>query len=170
MENSGWLLPVTFLFGSISWRFIIGTIFLPQFKAWSTQQLLKPLVSIHLFRYVSLSLLIPGLTTAKEILPASHIMRLAIWDICCAIFAMLVLTSLYRSWKISRILVVLFSIVGLGHLLTATIFDIPLFVGKIEQIDARLFGVLTTFIPLVFVSHIFILKILWTKWADLKNP
>ncbi len=169
MKNLGWILPITFLFGSISWRFIIGTIFLPQFKSWTTQQLLKPLVSVHLFRYVSLSLLIPGLTTANDILPKSHIIRLASWDVICAILAMLVLVSIHKAWKSTRILLLLLSVVGLGHLLMATIFDIPLFIKSIGDVDARLFGVLTTFIPLVFVSHIFIIKILWLNWNDLKN-
>ena len=162
MQQPGLLLPLTFLLGSISWRFILGVLYFPNVKHWDVYEVLKPLVAIHLFRYMSMSLLIPGLTTAYSILPRSHIFRLAAGDIGASFLAMATLLALYRRWKFAMPLVLIFSIWGLADLGLATLFDMPLLVNNVNQIDTRLFGVMTTFIPLVFVSHIFILRI-WFK-------
>lgn len=167
--HEGLLLPMAFVFGSVSWRFLLTVIYLPNFKDWTTEQLLQPLVAIHMFRYISISLLVPRLTTASEILPISHIYRLAGGDIACSLISMLTLTAFYKKWKIAIPMVVLLSVVGLADLLMATIFDMPLFVQDIKRLDTRLFAVLTTFIPLVFVSHMFILKFLFQYWQEHKK-
>ena len=169
MLHQGLLLPLTFILGSISWRFILGVLYFPKVreKDFDFYDTLKPLVAIHLFRYMSMSLLIPGLTTAYSILPKAHIFRLAAGDIGASLLAMLTLTALYRRWKKAYIFVIIFSIWGLGDLGLATLFDMPLLVQNVNQLDTRLFGVLTTFIPLVFVSHVFIVKILWEYRKDL---
>jgi len=163
MFKLGFLLPLTFILGSISWRFILGTLYFPRVKnkEYDIFEILKPLVAIHCFRYMSMSLLIPGLTTAYSILPSSHIYRLALGDIGASLLAMLTLFSLHREWKIWKVLIVVFSVWDLADLGLATIFDMPLLVENVNQLDTRLFGVLTTFFPLVFVSHVFIVKILW---------
>lgn len=162
--HEGLLLPLAFVFGSVSWRFLLTVIYFPNFKNWTIERLLQPLIAIHLFRYISISLLVPKLTTASEILPASHIYRLAGGDIACSLISMLTLTAFYKKWKVAMPLVVLLSVVGLTDLLLATIFDMPLFVQEIKRLDTRLFAVLTTFIPLVFVSHVFILNLLFQYW------
>ena len=159
--STGYLIPLTFIFGTISWRFLIATVFLDYFKHWETKKLIKPFICIHLFRYISLSLLVPGLTSIGEILPYSHVLRLAIGDVSCSILSMISLTFLYKKWKGAMIFVVLLNIVGLLDLLLATLLDVPLFVNNIEIVDTRLFAVLTTFIPLVFVSHVFMVQMLW---------
>lgn len=164
--HEGLLLPLAFVFGSVSWRFLLTVIYLPNFKDWSIEQLLQPLVAIHMFRYISISLLVPGLTTASVILPSSHIYRLAGGDVACSLISMLTLTAFYRKWKIAIPMVMVLNVVGLADLFMATLFDMPLFVQDIKQLDTRLFAVLTTFIPLVFVSHIFILKLLYQYWKE----
>lgn len=163
MLHQGLLLPLTFILGSISWRFILGVLYFPKVKEKELDiyEILKPLVAIHLFRYMSMSLLIPGLTTAYSILPKTHIFRLAAGDIGASLLAMLTLTALYRRWKYAHIVIIIFSVWGLSDLGMATLFDMPLLVQNVNKLDTRLFGVLTTFIPLVFVSHVFILKTLW---------
>jgi hypothetical protein len=123
--------------------------------------LIQPLVAIHLFRYISISLLIPGMTTAYELLPYSNLVRLAGGDIACAFLSMITLMAFHRNWKSAMFWVCTLSVVGLSDLLMATLFDMPIFIANLEEIDARLFGLLTTFIPLVFVSHVFILRLLW---------
>jgi len=168
MLHQGLLLPLTFILGSISWRFILGVLYFPKVKEKELDiyEILKPLVAIHLFRYMSMSLLIPGLTTAYSILPKMHIYRLAAGDIGASLLAMLTLTALYRRWHKAHIFVIIFSIWGLADLGMATLFDMPLLVQNVNKLDTRLFGVLTTFIPLVFVSHVFIVKTLWTHRKD----
>ena len=163
MFELGLLLPLTFILGSISWRFILGTLYIPRVRSKELDifDVLKPLVAIHCFRYMSMSLLIPGLTTAYSILPTTHIYRLAFGDIGASLLAMLTLFSLHREWKIWRIIIIVFSVWGLADLGLATLFDMPLLVDNVNKLDTRLFGVLTTFIPLVFVSHVFIVKLLW---------
>lgn len=156
----GYLLPLTFVFGSISWRFLLATLYFPSFKYMSTVNLMKPLVAVHLFRYISFSLLIPGLTTAGQILPQSHIYRLAGGDVLCSLLAMLTLFLMHRKSKYKFWAAGLLTVVGLTDLLLATIFDMPLFFENIGVLDTRLFSVLTTYVPLVFVSHVTIAKML----------
>ncbi|RMG82163.1 MAG: hypothetical protein D6714_11785 [Bacteroidetes bacterium] len=165
----GWLLPVTFLFGTVSWRFILATLYLPNFKDWTARQLIQPLVAIHLFRYISISLLIPGMTKAYELLPHSSLVRLAGADIACALLSMISLYALHTNRKNAMGWVLLLSVVGLLDLLLATIFDMPVFIQNLRTLDARLFGLLTTYIPLVFVSHVFILRLLWQYRKEQKE-
>lgn len=166
----GYLLPLTFVFGSISWRFLLGTLYFPSFQdKWTTKELLKPLVAVHLFRYISLSLLIPGLTTASKILPQSHIYRLVAGDVLCSILAMITLLLLYKKDRAGYYAAVVLTVVGLSDLLMATLFDMPLFFENIETVDSRLFSVLTTFIPLVFVSHVTIGKMLIDVFRGKEN-
>lgn len=161
-ESYGFFLPLTFIFGSISWRFLLGTLYFPAFEdKWTTKELIKPLVAVHLFRYISLSLLIPGLTTAADILPQSHILRLALGDALCSVLAMITLLLLHKKDKAGYYAAIVLTVVGLCDLLLATVYDMPLFFENIKIVDARLFSVLTTFIPLVFVSHVTIAKILF---------
>lgn len=169
MFHYGYLLPITFVFGSISWRFLITTVILPIIGHWDMQKLIRPFVAIHLFRYISLCLLVPGLTTAGQILPVSHIHRLAAGDIMSSIIAMCSLTALHLRWNKALYLVVLLSIVGLLDLLLATIFDMPIFGQEIRKIDNRMFAILTTYIPLVFVSHVFIVQLLWKHFRKNKS-
>ena len=101
--NEGFILPLTFIMGSISWRFILATLYLPNTKTWTTEDILKPLVAVHLFRYMSLSLLIPGLTTVYGILPKVHVYRLAGGDVLTSLLSMLALMALYRGWKNAKL-------------------------------------------------------------------
>ena len=156
----GYLLPLTFIFGSISWRFLLGTLYFPSFKDWSTADLMKPLVAVHLFRYISFSLLVPGLTTASQILPQSHIYRLAGGDVLASVLAMLTLFLLHKKHKFAYVAAGALTFFGLLDLMMATLNDMPLFFESIELVDARLFSVLTTYVPLVFVSHVTIAKML----------
>lgn len=161
MSYYGYLLPITFICGSISWRFLLGTLYFPAFQGkWTTAELIKPLVAVHLFRYISFSLLIPGLTTASEILPPSHIYRLVAGDVTASFLAMITLLALHKKWKYAYVIAGLLTVVGLADLLMATLNDMPLFFERIDIVDARLFSVLTTFVPLVFVSHVTIAKML----------
>ena len=78
---------------------------------------------------------------------------------------MLSLLFLYKNWKGGMFFVVLLNIVGLLDLLLATLFDVPQFVANVRTLDARLFAVLTTFIPLIFVSHVFMVQLLWKYFS-----
>ncbi len=156
----GYLLPITFVFGSISWRFLLGTLYFPSFKDWSTADLMKPLVAVHLFRYISFSLLVPGLTTAAKILPQSHIYRLAGGDVLASILAMLTLFLLHKKSDYAYFAAAALTFFGLADLGMATLNDMPLFFENIALVDSRLFSVLTTYVPLVFVSHVTIAKML----------
>lgn len=167
--ETGYLIPLTFIFGSISWRFLIATVIMNFLKDWDVKEILKPFICIHLFRYISLSLLVPGLTTVGEILPYNHVLRLAIGDVCCSILAMASLFFLHKKWKGAMIFVVLLNVVGLLDLLMATLFDVPQFVANVGSVDTRLFSVLTTFIPLVFVSHVFMVQLLWKYFRGQTN-
>lgn len=156
----GYLLPLTFVFGSISWRFLLGTLYFPSFKDWTTADLMKPLVAVHLFRYISFSLLVPGLTTASKILPQSHIYRLVGGDVLASVLAMLTLFLLHKKHKYAYVIAGALTFFGLLDLMMGTLNDMPLFFESIELVDARLFSVLTTYVPLVFVSHVTIAKML----------
>ncbi len=74
---------------------------------------------------------------------------------------MLSLFFLHKKWKGGMTFVVLLNVVGLLDLLIATLWDVPQFVANVTTLDARLFAVLTTFIPLIFVSHTFMVQLLW---------
>lgn len=81
-----------------------------------------------------------------------------------SILAMCTLTALYLKWNKALYIVILLNIVGLLDLLLATIYDMPLLGMNIDKLDARMFGLLTTFIPLVFVSHVFMVQTLWKHY------
>lgn len=166
--HAGLLIPLTFVFGTISWRFLISTIYLAHFKNWEIKKLIMPFVCIHLFRYISISLLVPGLTSIGEILPFNDVLRLALFDVTCSVLSMLSLLFLHNNWRGGLFFVLLLNVVGLLDLLIATLFDVPQFVANVETLDARLFAVLTTFIPLIFVSHVFMVQLLWRHFREVK--
>ena len=163
--HAGLLVPLTFIFGTLSWRILITTVYLENFKEWPIKKLIMPFLCIHLFRYISISLLVPGLTSIGEILPFNDVLRLALFDVGCSLLSMLSLLFLYKNWKGGMFFVVLLNIVGLLDLLLATLFDVPQFVANVRTLDARLFAVLTTFIPLIFVSHVFMVQLLWKYFS-----
>jgi len=148
--NYGMLVPLSFIFGTISWRFLIATVYLENFKSWPIEKLIMPFICIHLFRYISISLMIPN-----------DVLRLTLFDVACSVLSMLSLMFLHKKWKGAMIFPILLNIVGLLDLLIATLYDVPRFVAQVSTLDARLFAVLTTFIPLIFVSHTFMVQLLW---------
>ena len=95
--NYGMLVPLSFIMGTISWRFLIATVFLENFKSWPIEKIIMPFICIHLFRYISISLMIPGLTSIGEILPFYDVLRLTLFDVACSILSMLSLFFLHKK-------------------------------------------------------------------------
>ncbi len=85
------------------------------FKAQTFGTAVLPLLILHAFRYIGLSLIVPGQIDPSISRDALQIMA---WgDFASGVFALLAAIAVHHRWSASTALVALFSLVGIGDLI-----------------------------------------------------
>jgi hypothetical protein len=138
-------------FGVLAWAYIW-----PWIRTMSKYRAIKFLAVIHMFRFVGLSFLVPGVVS--PLLPPQFAVPAAWGDFGAAILAITVVISLSKRWLFSIALVWFFNLWGTVDLIYAIYNDIN------QHVDAGLLGaafyIPTVIVPALLVSHTLIFIIL----------
>jgi hypothetical protein len=138
--------------GVVAWIFVW-----PHLRALPKYQALLPLVVLHMFRFVGLSFLVPGVVDPA--LPASFAVPAAYGDLIAAIMAVLAALALWVQARAAVALVWLLNLWGAADLLFA--FYQGLFVA---DLDARQLGaafyIPTVVVPILLVTHALMFRLL----------
>src|SRR5215831_4932939 len=101
---------ISVAFGFIAWGAVTGFYIWPGLQTRSRIEALRPLLTLHGFRFIGLSFLVPGVVSAD--LPIAFARDAAYGDVVAAILALLALTAL-RS-KLGIALAWVFNIWGVS--------------------------------------------------------
>ena len=117
---------------------------------------LVPLIFVHVFRYVGMTLLVPGMVDAS--LPIVFRNNAAYGDLITAVLALASILALRNNWRIAIALVWVFNTWGFVDLLNGVRGLLQLNVPSFNL--ATLWYVYTFYAPAVLVSHLLIFWIL----------
>lgn len=146
------VLPISMAMALIAWSLIFAWYVHPVLKRQSLDLAVRPLLLLHLFRYVGLMFLIPGVTA--EPLDPRFATPAAYGDLVAALLALAALAAfqIQRSWGIAALW--LFNVWGLADLLNAVAR------GLLFTPDGALgaaYWIPAVIVPLLVVTHIYIL-------------
>ena len=86
------LFGISVAFGIVAWTVATALYIWPELQARSRTEALRPLLTLHGFRFIGLSFLVPGVVSAD--LPIAFARDAAYGDVVAAILALLALTAL----------------------------------------------------------------------------
>lgn len=124
---------------------------------------LIPLLFVHVFRYLGMTLLVPGMVDAR--IPGEVLFNTAYGDLIAAALALAAIIALRGNWRFGVIMAWVFNIWGfvdlIGALRTVLQVNLPTFnLGPI-------WFIYTFYAPLVIVSHVLIFWVLLNKsWKN----
>jgi hypothetical protein len=131
----------------------------PYLTKLSRNAALIPLLFVHVFRYVGMTLLVPGMVDAK--LPREVLVNTAYGDLIAAALALSAIVALRNNWRIGVLMAWAFNTWGFVDLLGA--------LRSVLQVNLPTFNlgpvwfIYTYYAPLVVVSHVLIFWILLSR-------
>lgn len=120
---------------------------------------LIPLIFVHVFRYVGMALLVPGMVDAK--IPSEVLFNTAYGDLIAAALALSAIVALRNRWRFGILMAWVFNTWGFVDLLGA--------VRTVLQVNLPSFNlgavwfIYTFYAPLVIISHVLIFWILLNR-------
>jgi hypothetical protein len=148
------LFGISVLFSFVAWGMVARLYMWPALRTRSRADALRPLLSLHAFRFIGLAFLITGVVSPD--LPLAFARPAAYGDFTTAILALLALATM-RS-PIGTALVWIFNIVGTVDLLFA------FFQGNHVGLEAGQQGaayfITTVLVPLLLVTHFLVFRVL----------
>ena len=121
---------------------------------------LTALLSVHLFRYLGLVGLLPGILDLSS-LNVDHTFanQMAYGDLLTALLAIASIVAVRRQISLAMPLIWVFSIVGLADLINVGIIAMP------RLVDPNILGSLgwllfTVYLPALILTHVFIIRLL----------
>ena len=148
------LFGISVAFGFVAWAVVTVFYIWPELRDRSRIDALRPLLTLHGFRFIGLSFLVPGVVSAD--LPIAFARDAAYGDVVAAILALLALTAL-RS-KLGIALVWVFNIWGSLDLLNA--FYVANATGLWAGQLGAAFFIPTAIVPLLLITHALVFRIL----------
>jgi hypothetical protein len=150
--------PQVFFFTSIGFSFIawgiVAAQIWPVLRRQSRADALRPLLTLHAFRFVGLAFLIPGVVSAS--LPASFAVAAASGDLIATVLALLSLLLQSNRWGIALVWVL--NLWGSGDILNA-FFQANRAGLQAGQLGAAYF-IPTVIVPLLLISHLVMFALL----------
>jgi hypothetical protein len=141
-------------FSLIAWGIVAGQYFWPELKTRSRSEALRPLLTLHSFRFVGLAFLVPGVVGPN--LPSSFAHAAGYGDLIAATLALIALLLLPRGTGFAAAWI--FNLWGLADLLNA--FYQANHAGLVAgQLGAAYF-IPTLIVPLLMITHILAFRIL----------
>lgn len=138
----------------------------PYLTKLSRNSALIPLLFVHVFRYVGMTLLVPGMIDPK--LPREFVSSAAYGDLLAAAFALAAIFALRSRWRFAIPLVWVANTWGFADLLNGVRGVLQLNVPSFNL--GTIWYIYTFYAPLVIISHLLIFWILinyrsWEKQA-----
>jgi hypothetical protein len=141
-------------FSLIAWSIVATTYIWPKLRGLSRADALRPLLTLHSFRFLGLSFLVPGVVSSD--LPSAFAHSAAYGDIIAAILASLSLISLPR--KAGIVIVWIFNLWGTTDLINA--FYQANAAGLAPGELGASYFIPTLVVPLLLITHGLVFRIL----------
>ena len=145
---------ISIVFGLIVWGIVIARHLWPELRGLPCANALRPLLVLHVFRFVGLSFLVPGVVSPD--LPAAWARPAAYGDLIAAVLALLALAVL--KGRLGVPLVWLFNVWGSADLLYA--FYQANRVGLEPGQLGAAFYIVTMLVPLLLITHVLMFRML----------
>lgn len=149
------LFGISVAFSFAAWGVVTARYLWPKLRILPRQDALRPLLTLHAFRFIGLAFLVPGVVAPE--LPAAFARPAAYGDVIANILALLALAVLRTSWGTA--VVWLFNLWGTADLLYAFyqgLFGVGLPPGSL----GAAFFIPTVPVPLLFITHGIIFRLL----------
>lgn len=121
----------------------------PRIRIQERDHAVAPLVAIHMFRFIGLSFLVPGVVSPS--LPRAFAVPAAYGDMVAAILALVATIALSRRASLASVFVWLFNVWGTADLLFA------FYGAQSVQLDASMLGaaffIPTAIVPPLLITH-----------------
>jgi len=128
----------------------------PAVKGLEWRKALVPLLLVHAFRYGPLTLLMPGQVGAD--VPLDVARTIAYGDLLSAILAIIAAVAVWYRVSSARIMVWIFSIVGFGDVVVASVRGIG--AGLLDMHMGFNLYILNFYVPMLIVTHMMIVLVL----------
>ncbi len=139
------------VWGTLAWYYIW-----PVLKERPTAETLKPILLLHGFRFLGLAFVLPGVVSAQ--LPSAFARPAAYGDFTTAILALLALAAL--GTRAGTALVWVFNTIGTADLLFAFYQGGRASLPNTPGLLGAAYFIVTAFVPLLFVTHVLVFRIL----------
>jgi hypothetical protein len=141
-------------FSLIAWGIVTARYIWPELRLRQRAEALRPLLILHSFRFIGLSMLVPGVVSPD--LPAAFAHPAAFGDIIAAILALVSLLLLPRAAGVA--VVWIFNLWGLADLFNA--FYQANHAGLLAGQLGSAFFLPTLIVPLLLITHVLVFRIL----------
>jgi hypothetical protein len=148
-----WFL-VSIAFSLIAWGMVTARYIWPELRLRQRAEALRPLLILHSFRFIGLSMLVPGVVSPD--LPPAFAHPAAFGDIIAAILALLSLLLLPRAAGVA--VAWIFNLWGLADLFNA--FYQANHAGLLAGQLGAAFFLPTLIVPLLLITHVLVFRIL----------
>jgi hypothetical protein len=153
-------------FGLIAWGAVAWHYIWPALKARPNPENLKPILLLHGFRFLGLAFLVPGVVSAE--LPAKFAQPVAYGDFVTAILALLALAIL--GTRTGTVVTWVFNIFGTADLLFGFYLGSRISLPDTPGLLGAGYFILTTYVPLLLVTHFLAFRILLRANAVVPSP
>jgi hypothetical protein len=152
------------LFGFIAWGVVVGLYVWPELRRLPRAAALRPLLTLHSFRFIGLAFLVPGVVSPE--LPAAFAAPAAYGDIVSAFLALLALALL--SGRLGIVFAWALNLWGTVDLLNAFYAG-----GRARLIFGQLgaaYFIPTVVVPLLLITHGVMFRLLLQREAQAAVP
>lgn len=144
-------------FSVIAWSVVSALYIWPTLRGRPREEALQPLLAIHLFRFIGLAFIVPGVVSPD--IPMAFARSAAYGDIITAALALLALATLRSGW--GSAFAWLFSLWGTFDLFEG--FYLARTSGLTPGQLGATFFIPTAIVPLLLVTHFMVFRILFTR-------
>ena len=159
------LFAISVAFGLVAWGAVAWNYVLPALRGRSGREILKPILMLHGFRFLGLAFLAPGVVSPD--LPATFAQPVAYGDLVSAILALLALATLES--RAGTAVTWLFNTFGMADLLLAFYLGGRISLPDTPGLLGAGFFILTAYVPLLFITHGLVFRILLRAKVDARN-
>ncbi len=154
------LFGISVVLSFVTWGIVAARYLWPRLGALGRHDALRPLLTLHAFRFVGLAFLIPGVVAPE--LPAAFARPAAYGDLVAALLALGALLALRTAAGIA--LVWVFNIWGTADLLYA-FYQGLVGVGVAPGLLGATYFIPTVVVPLLFITHGLMFRLLLRRGA-----
>ena len=155
------LFGISVAFGLAAWGAVAWHYIWPALNERPSPENLKPILLLHAFRFLGLAFVVPGVVSSE--LPAAFAQPVAYGDLISAILALLALATLRT--RNGTVVTWVFNIFGTADLLFAFYQGGRISLPATQGLLGAGYFVLTAYVPLLFITHGLVLRILLQRKA-----
>jgi hypothetical protein len=154
---------LTMAFGLLAWGVFAAQYIWPAMSKRQFPEAVRPILTLHGFRYIGLSALIPGVVS-PQLSSTLFAREMAYGDIAAATLALIALAAL--TTRLAGPLVWIFNVFGTADLLNAFYQGSRVSLPDAPGLLGAVYYVLILGVPLLLVTHVLVFRVLGRKKSD----